>query len=183
MATATICSMLLPLTITFRLFFTAMAMTCCVLNTLDANRATITLPRAASINFSRFWATSCSDIVYPSISTLVESDNNASTPCSPNLAKVEISVFLILSALWLILKSPVCTITPSGVFMARPIPSTVLWLTRMNSISKGSIERLSPGCTRFRSTYLLSLNSTSLFLIICRVKSVPYTGSLICLSK
>ena len=52
-------------------------------------------------------------------------------------------------------------------------------LTDINSISKGSMERVSPGLTRFKSINLLRSNSISLFLIIFRVNAVPYTGSLI----
>ena len=45
------------------------------------------------------------------------------------------------------MKSPVCSMTPWGVWKARAKPWGTEWATGMNSMSKGPIFRVSPSFT------------------------------------
>src|SRR5271163_1299989 len=75
--------------------------------------------------------------VYPARSTLVESWNRANTPRLPYSAKPCRSNALPSGGERSILKSPVCTITPTGVSIARATQSTRLWVTRIGSMVNG----------------------------------------------
>ena len=70
-----------------------------------------------------------SDSVWPGLSTLVESDSSASTPCLPSSPKRVRSIISPLMGVRSILKSPVWITTPSGVWMASATESVMLWFT------------------------------------------------------
>ena len=82
-ATATIFSILLPDTATFLPCILAASIICCILWTLDANVATITLPFAFEKSLAKLSPTTLSDKVYPGFSTFVESASIANTPFFP----------------------------------------------------------------------------------------------------
>jgi hypothetical protein len=67
-------------------------------------------------------------------------------------------------SVWLILKSPVWTTMPRGVRMASPTPSTTLWLTRMNSTSKG--PRFSGAHAALHLVQGLAVASSSFFQLV-----------------
>ncbi len=131
-------------------------------------------PLKSSSNFSD---TLSSEIVCPGFSTFVESESKARTPLfpsSPNRARSIISPFTGVKS---ILKSPVCTTVPMGVFIARATASAIEWLTFINSISKAPSLNLSPAffvkiCVFVRRSLSSSLNS-----IIPAERGVANTGT------
>ncbi len=114
---------------------------------LDANAATISLPVALVKISSNASTTSSSEPVKPRRSMFVLSANSASTPAPPSSAKRCTSKCWPSIGVWSILKSPVWTTTPAGVWMASATQSGMLCVTRMNSISNGPTVTRSRGRT------------------------------------
>ena len=139
-AISELASMLRPVTITLRPAARAMSTMAWIRPTLEAKSATMTRPGLCSTIRVSVAPICVSGEVDPSRSTLVESESSASTPRSPQRANFCTSVPRPPSAR-LILKSPVCTIRPSGVSMAMPTPSTTLCPTRMKSRVKSPSRR------------------------------------------
>ena len=93
-AILTLISMLLPLITTFLFLAFAMLIICCILATLEAKRAMINRPLLSAAIVSSVFAISCEETVYPSLSTFVESDSRARTPCLPYMANLLTSVIV-----------------------------------------------------------------------------------------
>ncbi len=114
---------------------------------LDANAATISLPLTLVKISSNASTTSSSEPVKPRRSMLVLSANSASTPSAPSCAKRCTSKCSPSIGVWSILKSPVWTTMPAGVWMASAAQSGMLCVTRMNSTVNGPIVTRSRGRT------------------------------------
>src|SRR5919198_1478560 len=93
---------------------------------LDANAATMSRPVALVKISSNASVTSRSDPVKPRRSIFVLSANNASTPSAPSCAKRWTSNGSPSIGVWSILKSPVCTTTPAGVWNQMRHPADVI---------------------------------------------------------
>ncbi len=74
---------------------------------------------------------------------------------------------------WSSLKSPVWTIVPTGVWMPKPTPSGMLWLTSRNSMVNGPRVRGFALLTSFSDTFPCSPCSPSLAFTRPRVRRVP----------
>ncbi len=79
---------------------------------------TTTLPFALPIRSVRVAATSRSDGLSPSRSTLVELQTSASTPSSPSAFRRSVSVVAPSTGVGSIFQSPVWTTSPAGVRIA-----------------------------------------------------------------
>ena len=99
-------------------------------------------------------AMSCSEVVNPGTSALVESVRKRSTPSSPRRANARRSVIRPSSGSWSILKSPVCSTVPAPVRIATASASGMEWLTATNSRSKGPKLSRSPSATIVRDGVL-----------------------------
>ena len=112
--------MLLPNRAIFLLFLRHVSIICLILYTLEAKVARIILLFLLAVNISpRFSSTTDSLSEAPGLRALVESLISTATPFSPILAilcKLDIGPIGVISNL----KSPVITIVPSGVSIARP---------------------------------------------------------------
>ena len=117
---------------------------------LDANAATMIRPVALVKISSNASTTSSSDPVKPRRSMFVLSAKSASTPVAPSSANRWTSKCWPSIGVWSILKSPVCTSVPTGVWMASATQSGMLCVTRMNSISNGPTVTRSRGRTGTR---------------------------------
>ncbi len=124
---------------------------------------------------SRTGVISCSEVVKPGTSALVESVMNRSTPSSPRRAKVFRSVIRRSSGSWSILKSPVWRTVPAGVWIATASASGIEWFTATNSSSKGPKVMASPSRTTWW-TVSLSRCSRSLGRTSDSVRWEPTSG-------
>ncbi len=97
----------------------------------EAKVATMMRPWARSKRSASAAPTSVSEGVWPGRSTLVESEQSTSTPRSPSSVERAVVRRLAVERRGSSLKSPVWTMVPTGVSMARPIPSTMECVTRM----------------------------------------------------
>ena len=102
----------------------------------EAKAATIILPLAFANSSWNAAPTVLSEGVYPSTSEFVESARRRSTPFSPICASLARSVPSPSTGVRSILKSPVCTIIPAGVYIANAAESAILWFVLINSILK-----------------------------------------------
>ena len=117
---------------------------------------------------------SCSEVVKPGTSALVESVRNRSTPSSPRRAKWRRSVIRSSSGNWSIRKSPVCSTSPASVRIATARLSGIEWLTATNSHSNGPALWVSPASTW--TAFGVIRCSLSLDVMNARVSSEPMTG-------
>jgi hypothetical protein len=120
-------------------------------------------------------AMSCSDVVKPGTSALVESTMKRSTPSSPSRANARRSVIRPSSGSWSILKSPVWRTTPAPVRITTASASGMEWLTATNSRSNGPNVSVSPSRTLWW-TVSRSRCSRSLLSSSARVSSEPTSG-------
>ena len=102
------------------------------------------VPRASSPSVA---ATSASDGLAPSRSTLVELQISASTPSSPISRKRRSSVGRPIGGVGSIFQSPVWTTTPAGVRIASAQLSGIEWATGTNSTSNGPMATRPPSGT------------------------------------
>ena len=116
---------------------------------LEENVATTSLPCVLVNISSKASMTSISGPVNPLRSMLVLSANSASTPLRPSSANRCRSKCSPSIGVWSILKSPVWTMTPTGVVIASATQSGMLCVTRMNSIVNGPTVTTSRGLTVF----------------------------------
>ena len=144
-----------PTIASLRLCFAAALSTCCVREINDAKVATSTRPCALVKTSSSAPSMMASEGVRPGCSALVESENNASTPRSPNSASLPRSMGHPSTGVGSSLKSPVCTTNPTGVVIANPTASGMLCEVWKNSTSNGPRLIFSPACT----VWIVSLSS------------------------
>ncbi len=121
--------------------------------------------------------TSISERVWPGRSTFVLSEQSTATPCSPSSAKRRVSAGSPSSGLGSSLKSPVWTMVPTGVVIARPMPSAIECVTRMGSMVNGPSVNGSRGRMSRRSAGSGSGCSRSFSATSARVSGVAYTGT------
>ena len=171
-AMAAFSTMLRPAMATWRPWRTAQLTTCWMREISEAKVATMMRPLASRNTSSKAASTTRSEGVKPGRSALVESESSASTPRPPSSASLAMSVGFPSTGVWSNLKSPEWTIRPTGVSMASPTPSGMLWQTWKNSMRKGPMVRESPAWMVFNSTSPSSLCSFSLTSMRPRVSLV-----------
>ena len=76
-----------------------------------------------------------------------------------------------------ILKSPVCTTTPAGLWMARATASAMEWFTWMSSTSMQPSLMWDPGGVTWSRAEPVRPCSFSFPSISPMVRAVPYTGT------
>ena len=183
LAISSIFSIDLPDTATFLPYFLARFTSPCTLFTFDANVATIILFLQFSNILSKTLPTEASDIVNPFLSAFVLSDNNASTPSLPSSPSLDKFICLPSTGVYSILKSPVCIIVPTSVFIASIAESGILCADAINSTENLPSLIISPNSTTFSSAFASKLCSLSLEFISPIVKAVEYIGTFTFLSK
>ena len=140
-------SMLRPVTATFRPHLAAASSTCWTRWTLEAK--VVTMMRS-----SQFWnwrmkvaPTVFSEGVKPGRSTLVESAHRHRTPSLPSSPRRARSITSPSMGVESILKSPVWTMVPILVWMAKATESAMEWFTWMNSTVNLPARTLLPAST------------------------------------
>ena len=124
------------------------------------------------ITFKRFFLTSDSEPDLPALKTLVESQIIASTPSSPISFNLWALIFSPINGLGSTFQSPVCRITPAGVFILSPLGSKIEWVKVIYSISKGSSFTVPFSSTILRSFVISICFSLNFSLIRTAVKGV-----------
>ena len=120
--------------------------------TLEAKQATATRPVWAATTRTSSSRTSASEPARPSTKTLVESQTMARTPSSPSRRRAAASVTSPSRGSGSIFQSPVCSTTPRGVRMTRPLGSGMEWVRVTISTSNGPRTTRPPRGTSFSST-------------------------------
>ena len=150
---------------------------CCNREMLDANVAMRMRPGAPANSGPRPSPTMRSLGVVPSCSALVLSLSSSSTPSSPRRASRARSGGSPCTGVESILKSPLCTITPTGVRTASAQASGIECVACTHSTSKQPRVRVSPARTVCRSLVSTRPCSRSLLRRKPSVRPVPYTGT------
>ena len=124
------------------------------------------------ITFNIFFLTSNSEPDLPALKTFVESQIIASTPSSPISFNLFSFILSPIKGFGSTFQSPVCKITPAGVFILSPFGSNIECVKVMYSISNGSKETFPFNSTICKSLVISICFSLNFSLINTAVKGV-----------